>query len=322
MERKVGKAERQHLRLRHLAHRDIDGGLDVRTGQGDLLSGRWIGAKVPLGHPDAPDVDRDRRAHLDRPGGVPGADHELGRAAPDVDHQRRRDDEPGGQPAHRALHLVEVGERVDEPSEFVHPPDDATLAAEHGGRVLEPGVVHVAGDRGVDAVAHHEQHRHVEAARVKRRKTIEEHHQLLARIRAEMETTAATESRLEAMIQADMVKLEPGSKRLMDVLRITARNGFYQALQPFRKSYDNYRDDHGQFRHLTLSPGVLEVSSTEVLIHLFPSGSYGGELQRIVNRTLEAINQQKLEHPKLPGRRLRFRLAQRSELDIKVRTET
>ena len=161
-----------------------------------------------------------------------------------------------------------------------------------------------------------------EVARVKRRETIAEHHQLLARIRAEIETTAATESRLEAMIQADMVKLEPGNKRLMDVLRITARNGFYQALQPFKKSYDNYRDDHGQFRHLTHSPGVLEVSSTEVLIHLFPSGSYGGELQRIVNQTLEAINQQKLEHPKLPGRRLRFRLAQRSELDLKVRIGT
>jgi hypothetical protein len=161
-----------------------------------------------------------------------------------------------------------------------------------------------------------------EVARVKRRQTIEEHHQLLARIRAEIETTAATESRLEAMIQADMVKLEPGSKRLMDVLRITARNGFYQALQPFKKSYNNYRDDHGQFRQLTHSPGVLEVSSTEVLIHLFPSGSYGGELQRIVNQTLEAINQQQLEHPKLPGRRLRFRLAQRSELDLRVRIET
>jgi len=158
-----------------------------------------------------------------------------------------------------------------------------------------------------------------EAARVKRRKNIAEHHQLSTLIRAEIETNAATESRLEAMIQADMVKLEPSSKRLLDVLRITARNGFYQALQPFKKSYDNYRDDHGQFRHLTHSPGVLEVSSTEVLIHLFPSGSYGGEFQRIVSQTLEAINQQHLEHPKLPGRRLRFRLAHRCELDLKVR---
>ena len=66
-------------------------------------------------------------------------------------------------------------------------------------------------------------------------------------VRVEIGAIAATESRLEAMIQADMVKLEPSSKRLLDVLRITARNGFYQALQPFKKSYDNYRDDYGQF---------------------------------------------------------------------------
>ena len=44
---------------------------------------------------------------------------------------------------------------------------------------------------------------------------------------------APIESRLEAMIEAAMVKSEPQSKRLMDLLRITARNGFYQALQPF-----------------------------------------------------------------------------------------
>ena len=85
------------------------------------------------------------------------------------------------------------------------------------------------------------------AARVERRKNITEHHELLDWIRVEIGATAATESRLEAMIQADRVKLEPSSKRLLDVLRITARNGFYQALQPFKKSYDNYRDDHGQF---------------------------------------------------------------------------
>ena len=116
-----------------------------------------------------------------------------------------------------------------------------------------------------------------------------------------------------------MVKLEPQSKRLMDILRITARNGFYAALQPFKKDYDNYRDDHEHFRRLTQSPGVLEVSENEVLVHLFPRANYGGELRGVVERTLNGLNEQKLEHPKLPGRRLRFRLAHRSELDLKVR---
>ena len=60
-------------------------------------------------------------------------------------------------------------------------------------------------------------------------------------MRTEIATAAPIESRLEAMIEAVMVKLEPQSKRLMDLLRITARNGFYQALQPFKEAYDNYR---------------------------------------------------------------------------------
>jgi hypothetical protein len=37
-----------------------------------------------------------------------------------------------------------------------------------------------------------------------------------------------------------------------------------------------------------------------------------------VSQTLETINQRQLEHPKVPGRRLRFRFAHRSALDFKV----
>jgi hypothetical protein len=38
------------------------------------------------------------------------------------------------------------------------------------------------------------------------------------------------------------------------VLRITVRNLFYQALQPFKQAYDHYRDDHDDFRKLTQCP--------------------------------------------------------------------
>lgn len=158
-----------------------------------------------------------------------------------------------------------------------------------------------------------------ELTRVWRREKIVQCHQGITEIKTEIAATAATESRLEALIKAGMVKLEPQSKRLMDILRITARNVFYDALQPFKKAYDNYRDDHDHFRKLTQSAGVLEVGPTEILIHLFPRTNYGGSLRRIVTQTLETLNQQNLDHPCLPGRKLRFRLAQRSELDLKVR---
>ena len=138
-------------------------------------------------------------------------------------------------------------------------------------------------------------------------------------MRTEIATAAPIESRLEAMIEAVMVKLEPQSKRLMDLLRITARDGFYQALQPVKEAHDNYRDDHRYFRQLTQSQGVLEVSADEILIHLFPRTQSGRELRRIVSAILKQVNEAKLEHPKPPARRQRFRLGQRSELELKLR---
>ena len=157
-----------------------------------------------------------------------------------------------------------------------------------------------------------------ENARVERRKSIAQDHQQLGEIQGQIEGTQAKESRLDAMIQSQMVRMDSQSKRLLDVLRITARNLFYRALQPFKKAYDNYRDDHDHFRNLTQSPGVLEVSREQIVIHLLPRTNYGGGLRKAVNQTLEQINATGLDHPCLPGRKLKFRLGQRSEMELKM----
>lgn len=160
-----------------------------------------------------------------------------------------------------------------------------------------------------------------ETTRLERRKSIEQSHQDIAAIQVQIAGTKAQESRLEAMIQADMVKMEGQSKRLMDVLRVTVRNLFYQALQPFKKAYDNYRDDHDYFRKLTQSPGVLEVRPEEIVVHLMPRTNYGGELRKAVIQTLDGANALGLEHPCLPGRKLKFRLGQRSEMELKMNVQ-
>lgn len=160
-----------------------------------------------------------------------------------------------------------------------------------------------------------------ENARVERRKSIAKDHQQIGEIQAQIEGTQAKESRLDAMIQGQMVRMDSQCKRLMDVLRITARNLFYQALQPFKKAYDNYRDDHDHFRNLTQSPGVLEVSGGQIVIHLLPRTNYGGGLRKVVSQTLEEINRKGLEHPCLPGRKLKFRLGQRSEMELKMNVD-
>ncbi len=106
------------------------------------------------------------------------------------------------------------------------------------------------------------------------------------------------------------------------MLRITARNLFYQALTSFKQAYDNYRDDQAHFRTLTQSPGVLEVSTEQIVIHLLPRTQYGGRLRQAVQQTLASLNAQGLVHPCWSGRRLKFRLGQRAELGVKMNVPT
>ncbi len=135
---------------------------------------------------------------------------------------------------------------------------------------------------------------------------------------AQAQQTQETESRLERMIEEKMVRLDPEKKRLMDSLRVIARNVFYKALQPFKKAYNNYRDDHDQFRQLTQASGVLEVHPDQILVHLMPRVNYPPQLRRIITTVLDGVNAQKPVLPDGSGRSLKLRLAQRSEMTLSI----
>jgi hypothetical protein len=146
--------------------------------------------------------------------------------------------------------------------------------------------------------------------------------QMLSRELAELDTKAEkaqqTESRLERLIDEKMVRLDPEKKRLMDSLRVIARNVFYKALQPFKQAYNNYRDDHDQFRQLTQASGVLEVRPEQIVVHLMPRVNYSPQLRRILAAVLEGINAQKPVLPDGSGRRVKLRLAHRSEMKLSI----
>ena len=93
--------------------------------------------------------------------------------------------------------------------------------------------------------------------------------------------TGQTVSRLEDLIGRGMVRLDSGPKRLLDAIKVVARNEFYRALAPFRKAYDNYRDDHEHFRRLTQSAGVLRWGGQAREVHLLPAVPYGATLRRV-----------------------------------------
>jgi hypothetical protein len=146
--------------------------------------------------------------------------------------------------------------------------------------------------------------------------------QKLSSERAELErkvqNAQQTESRLERLIEEKMVRLDPEKKRLMDSLRVIARNVFYQALQPFKQAYNNYRDDHDQFRQLTQASGVLEVDTQQIVAHLMPRVNYPPQLRRILATVLEGINARRPVLPDGSSRSLRLRLAQRNEMKLSI----
>ena len=78
-------------------------------------------------------------------------------------------------------------------------------------------------------------------------------------------------SRLEDLIARQMVRLDTGHKRLLDAVKVVARNVFYRALAPFKAAYDNYRDNHEHFRRLTQSAGVLRWNGRKLEVHLLPA---------------------------------------------------
>ena len=62
--------------------------------------------------------------------------------------------------------------------------------------------------------------------------------------------------------------MDTANKTLLDAIKICARNLFYQALAPFKKLYDNNRDDPVRFRELTRIDGVLRPGAAGMEVHL------------------------------------------------------
>jgi len=60
----------------------------------------------------------------------------------------------------------------------------------------------------------------------------------LAQAQQDQAKTQKEVSRLEVLIEQQMVRLDTRNKRLLDSLKLIARNAFYQALQPFKSAFN------------------------------------------------------------------------------------
>ncbi|MCP5013770.1 MAG: hypothetical protein GY938_00635, partial [Ketobacter sp.] len=148
----------------------------------------------------------------------------------------------------------------------------------------------------------------------KREEDIEQLTTRLQEVEAEMASTDKEVSRLETLIEQDFCKLDSAKKALMDGIKITARNLFYLLLQPFKEAYNNYRDDHVLFRHLTRSQGLLRDRGSLMEVLLFPQARFPPKVASIINKVLEQLNARKLTMPNGSGKTLYFRLIQQENI--------
>ncbi|MGH9603425.1 MAG: hypothetical protein ACRD24_13670 [Terriglobales bacterium] len=163
--------------------------------------------------------------------------------------------------------------------------------------------------------------RRYEAYRQQRRAKLDDLHAQRERNQASQAAAQRDVSRVEQLIAQDMVRLDTGSKRLMDAVKITARNLFYQAIAPFKKAYNNYRDDHDYFRQLTLTAGVLRWTGQEIEVHLVPHLNYPPQLRTIIRELMRSLNQRRLTLPDGSGRQLRFFLTLKEQIVVQIRSD-
>jgi hypothetical protein len=143
-------------------------------------------------------------------------------------------------------------------------------------------------------------------------------HQLIIQNEEEKSTLEKEVSRIDQLINQEMVRMDLSNKTLMDAIKITARNLFYRLFKPFKAAYDNFRDDHDHFRKLTQCDGVLRWTGAEVEAHLVAQVNYPPKLHKIIVAHLDDLNAIGLTLPDGSGRPLRLRLTRKEQISVRI----
>jgi hypothetical protein len=125
-------------------------------------------------------------------------------------------------------------------------------------------------------------------------------------------------SRIDQLINQEMVRMNLSNKNLMDAIKITARNLFYRFFAPFNAAYDNYRDDHDHYRQLTQCDGVLRWTGAVIEVHLVPQVNYPPKLRKIITAPLDELNAGGLTLPDGSGRPQRLRLTRKEQISVRI----
>lgn len=131
----------------------------------------------------------------------------------------------------------------------------------------------------------------------------------LSELEMQRRNTTKYVSKIDELTEHGYKKLDTNAKDFMDAIKMLARNIFYMGFEPFKEKYNNYRDDHVLFRHLTRSSGIIECSSEdEIKIKLIPQMEYQPKLKKIISSVFEEINIKQPEMPNGTNRKIKLNL--------------
>jgi hypothetical protein len=134
----------------------------------------------------------------------------------------------------------------------------------------------------------------------------------LDNLKNQMENTQKEISRLANCIDQKYKKLDTRKKSLFDAIKILAHNCYWYYFKTFRKEYNNFRDDHSYFRHITRSNGIVIENKNEVTIYLKPIAHIPPKIRNILEKLLEDIQNKTLEMPDGSNRALYLKLLPKS----------
>lgn len=128
-------------------------------------------------------------------------------------------------------------------------------------------------------------------------KNIKELNLILKDLEQERRKTVKKVSKIDELIEMDYKKLDTSAKDFMDAIKILARNIFYLSFKPFKDKYNNYRDDHYLFRHLSRADGKIQQDKNGLVIKLIPKMEFQKKIKNIIKQVLDEINATKPELP-------------------------
>lgn len=126
--------------------------------------------------------------------------------------------------------------------------------------------------------------------------SIDEQRQKVRDADERMGESVRKESRLDALIDEQYLRLDTRRKAFMDAIRISSRNIFCKLAMEFRPLYNNHRDDHFVVRELTRSSGIVYKRDGIAHLLLMPTMQFQPATREIVQAFLAQMSQQINDH--------------------------